>query len=115
METEQIAKFCHEVNKLWCDTHGDFTQEHWEHAEEWQRESAIKCVGAHQGYKAPTQRETHIIWMNEKKEAGWVYGTIKDTAAKTHPCLVPFDELPEYQQRKDALFGAVVKALSHGV
>jgi hypothetical protein len=46
--------------------------------------------------------------MNE----GWVYGETKDPVAKTHPCLVAYNDLPIEQQVKDHLFRAVVKALT---
>ena len=60
---------------------------------------------------APDSAE-HDAWMADKIADGWRYGEIKDAEAKTHPCLVPFDQLPREQQAKDALFRAVVKALS---
>ena len=28
----------------------------------------------------------------------------KDETRKTHPCLVPYEQLPEEQRRKDAIF-----------
>jgi hypothetical protein len=34
-----------------------------------------------------------------------------DATPPTHPCLVPYAQLPAEQQRKDALFQAVVAAL----
>jgi len=49
--------------------------------------------------------------MKEKVDTGWVYGKLKDGDKKTHPCIVPFDELPEYQKKKDMLFCAIVDAL----
>lgn len=49
--------------------------------------------------------------MKEKIGAGWGYGEVKDANAKTHPCIVPFDQLPEFQRKKDALFCAIVDAL----
>lgn len=30
---------------------------------------------------------------------------------KTHPCMVPFEELPEFQQKKDKLFMVIVDVL----
>ena len=42
---------------------------------------------------------------------GWVYGEHKDEQRKTHPCIVPYDELPAAQRAKDALFLANVRAL----
>lgn len=35
--------------------------------------------------------------MANKIADGWKYGEAKDPEAKTHPCLVPFDKLPEFQ------------------
>jgi len=51
-------------------------------------------------------------WLEDKKKDGWVYGEVKDAEAKTHPCIVPFEELPEFQKKKDALFCAIVDSLS---
>lgn len=53
--------------------------------------------------------------MAEKIKDGWVYGDVKDPELKTHPCLVPYNELPVEQKTKDTLFinivHAVVKAI----
>ena len=48
-----------------------------------------------------TPKENHNNWMRMKVQQGWVYGEIKDFEKKTHPDLVPFDELPTVEQRKD--------------
>jgi len=34
---------------------------------------------------------------------------VKDAKAKTHPCMVDYDQLPAEQRRKDELFGAAVR------
>ena len=49
-----------------------------------------------------TPRENHENWMRMKNIQGWVYGAINDFENKTHPDLVPFDQLPEIEKRKDA-------------
>jgi hypothetical protein len=41
-----------------------------------------------------------------------VYGEVKDAEKKTHPCIVPYKDLPPEQQAKDHLFKAVVSALA---
>lgn len=47
---------------------------------------------------------SHENWMKFKKDDGWTYGKYKDPKKKTHPLLVPYDELPFDQQVKDAIF-----------
>lgn len=49
--------------------------------------------------------------MASRIAEGWTYGPVKDFAAKTSPCLIPYADLPEAQRRKDALFQSVVRAV----
>ena len=112
MDIEKIARVCHEANRAWCVANGDGSQVAWDEAPQWQRESAIdgvKFVLAHPD--APDSAQ-HDAWMQFKLSQGWRYGEAKDEGAKTHPCLVPFEQLPAAQQAKDRLVQAVVKALS---
>lgn len=43
----------------------------------------------------------HDVWAVGRIAEGWTYGTIKDPTAKTTPCLVPYDELPESEKDFD--------------
>jgi hypothetical protein len=106
-----IAKVCHQANKAWCESDGDYSQKDWLEAEQWQIQSAVSgvkfCV---ENPDAPASA-MHDNWSKEKLADGWVYGKVKDAEKKTHPCLVPFEELPLFQQKKDKLFSAIVDAL----
>jgi hypothetical protein len=106
-----IAKACHEANKAYCESLGDNSQKHWDEAAEWQRESAVKGVLFRLNNPNAPASAQHDSWMQEKVDAGWVYGETKDAEAKTHPCIVPYDQLPEEQRKKDSLFQAIVDAL----
>jgi hypothetical protein len=53
----------------------------------------------------------HGQWMALKEIEGWTYGPIKDEQLKTHPCMVPYADLPEHQKVKDHLFSAIVDTL----
>ncbi len=106
-----IAKVCHQANKAWCEAVGDTSQKDWDEAEQWQRESAINGVRFKLEKPDAGHDAQHNSWMKEKVDAGWVYGKVKDAEKKTHPCIVPFEQLPEFQQKKDALFCAIVDAL----
>jgi len=106
-----IAKACHQANKIWCEANGDHSQADWDLAEQWQRESAINGVKFRIENPNAGNDAQHNNWMKEKIDNGWEWGEVKDTDAKTHPCIVTFDKLPEFQQKKDALFGSIVDAL----
>lgn len=111
MTIEQLAKIVHESNKTYCEVHGDMSQKPWEEAEEWQRESAINEVLAHFDHPDRPPSWSHEHWMQQKVDAGWVYGPVKDSEKKTHPDLVPYDQLSPVAQGKDYLFSAIVNGL----
>jgi len=106
-----LSKTCHQANKAWCEANGDDSQKDWEKAEQWQKESAMAGVRFRLANPDAKEDAQHNAWMKDKIKDGWVYGEKKDDKKKTHPCLVPFDELPIYQQKKDKLFCAIVDAL----
>lgn len=107
----KIAVMCHQANKAWCELNDDPTQKDWDEAEQWQRESAIKGVEFRLANPDAGKDAQHNAWMKDKIAEGWVYGEKKDATAKTHPCIVAFEKLPEFQQKKDVLFCAIVDAL----
>lgn len=110
MKLEDIAKVCYESNKAYCETLGDFSQMNWEQAQQWQKVSVINGVKNHLTENV-TPEQSHENWVKHKLEEGWIYGEERNAELKTHPCIIPFDELSVNQQRKDKLFSAVVNAL----
>jgi hypothetical protein len=109
-----IAQIAHEVNKAYCHAIGDHSQLSWDQAPDWQKESAIKGVNFYlenAGDPLFGPHRSHESWLKEKAETGWKYGPIKDPEAKTHPCFLPYGELPESQRVKDHLFIAVCRNL----
>lgn len=51
--------------------------------------------------------ELHEDWMLAYRRMGWIYGPVRDPVAKTHPDLVPFGDLEQREQDKDAVFVAL--------
>jgi RyR domain len=45
----------------------------------------------------------HVRWLEHKVKTGWRYGDQRDDAKKVHPCIRPWDELPEEERAKDRL------------
>lgn len=111
---EKVAKHCHEMNKMFCEATGDFSQPSWEDAPEWQKNSAINGVIFHMNNPNVTPEQSHENWMKEKVADGWVYGPVKDVEKKQHPCMMPYNELPPDQRFKDTLFKmSIVVALAN--
>ena len=44
---------------------------------------------------------THEVWAKKRMDEGWTYGPERNDESKTHPCLVPYDELPEEEKEYD--------------
>lgn len=105
-----LARICHEANKVWCELNGDMSQKPWCETSQEMKDSAISGVAFVRANPDAGDEAQHNSWMQERLAQGWVYGPEKDPEAKTHPCLVPFDELPHAQQFKDKLFRSIVLA-----
>ena len=43
----------------------------------------------------------HEVWAKARMDEGWTYGEKRDYIHKKHPCLVPYDELPEEEKEYD--------------
>lgn len=46
-------------------------------------------------------KNVHEIWAETRIAQGWTYGPERNDAEKKHPCLVPYDELPEEEKVYD--------------
>ncbi|MFP4390124.1 MAG: TRAFs-binding domain-containing protein, partial [Desulfococcaceae bacterium] len=43
----------------------------------------------------------HEVWADLRVRDGWTFGPKRDDEHKRHPCLVPFSQLPESEQKYD--------------
>lgn len=109
---DKIARVSYEANRAYCIGLGDYSFLPWEEAEEWQKETHRQGVIFNIENPLASPSAAHDSWLEEKVNTGWVYGQLKDAEAKTHPCMVPYEQLPEDQKRKDSLFVGIVKALA---
>lgn len=46
-------------------------------------------------------KNVHEVWADSRLAEGWCYGEERDDAKKTHPCLIPYEELPEEEKEYD--------------
>lgn len=108
-----IAKVCHDANRAYCATLGDYSQRLWEDCPQWQKDSAVAGVKLHAENEYSSAQDSHEAWYQHKLADGWIYGPMKNEEKKEHPCMVSFYELPPEQQAKDFLFHGIVHALVH--
>lgn len=46
-------------------------------------------------------KNVHEVWAKARMEEGWTYGEFRDDQLKEHPCLVPYEDLPEEEKAYD--------------
>ena len=46
-------------------------------------------------------KNVHEVWAETRIKQGWKYGSERNDELKTHPCLIPYEELPEDEKEYD--------------
>lgn len=46
-------------------------------------------------------KNVHEVWAKTRIEQGWTFGPQRDDANKKHPCLIPYEQLPEEEKVYD--------------
>jgi hypothetical protein len=106
---EAIAAACHQQNRIWCLAHHDESQSMWLDEPDWQRDSVI--AGVKGALAGNTPEQSHEGWLKLKREEGWSYGPEKNVEMKTHPCMLPYGDLPEEHKIKDTFFITTVQQI----
>ena len=108
---ERIAQVMHEAMRAWQKANGQAPAPPWSRAPKWMKESSTASVAWRIANPRASASAQHDQWLAQKKADGWKFGRVKDAKKKTHPMMVPYRDLPEFERRKDALVNAVVDAL----
>lgn len=48
-------------------------------------------------------KNTHENWAKQRISEGWIYGAQRDDVSKAHPCLIPYEDLPEQEKEYDRI------------
>lgn len=46
-------------------------------------------------------KNVHDVWAQSRMDQGWTYGPERNDQLKHHPCLVPYEELPDVEKDYD--------------
>lgn len=46
-------------------------------------------------------KNVHDVWAETRISQGWSYGKERNDEKKTHPCLIPYEELPDNEKEYD--------------
>lgn len=111
LEIDQIAAVVHEMNREYRAQIGEDPGPSWPDAPNETQVSICQGIEGIRDGRLRTPRGSHESWRERKHAGGWKYGKVKDPEKKEHPCMLPYDQLPEEQRMKDSLFLAVVSTL----
>ncbi len=107
--TERRAEFVYEaariqamvvdapvVPEMWGDRESDF------------RAQFLSVIERQCGLmRSSSPAELHGSWVQAYLKLGWVYGPERDVKKRTHPDLVPYDQLEWREKDKDEVFIAL--------
>ena len=48
-------------------------------------------------------KNVHEVWAENRIKQGWKYGEQRNDEQKTHPCLVPYENLPDEEKEYDRI------------
>ena len=48
-------------------------------------------------------KNVHENWAAQRMREGWIFGETRDDTQKTHPCLIPYEELPDTEKEYDRI------------
>lgn len=46
-------------------------------------------------------KNIHDVWARKRLDEGWLWGEERSDRNKTHPCLIPYERLPEHEKAYD--------------
>lgn len=109
MKIEHLARIIHETHRAYCYTLGDKTPLPWDSTPEDIQNTIRRMIAIVVEDPSMDAEKFHRSWMEDKLKAGWTHGFTRDAVRKTHPRLLPFDQLEESERKKDEAFVTLVR------
>lgn len=99
LDDEDLARICHEAHlALRIGLNASADDMHFDALPQWRKDMVTRQVRLFREGKGP--REVHQAWIETMTAQGWRYGTSRNLIQKTHPDMVPYDQLPVEEKAK---------------
>lgn len=67
------------------------------------RTAGIRLPAELEGLTELLAKNAHENWARQRIADGWTLGPKRDDKKKTHPCLIPYEELPDSERTYDRM------------
>jgi len=107
--TERQAEFVYEAARFAAiAAQAPIVPDAWKDREQEFRDQFVEVIHLQcSPQRSSSPEELHGSWVQAYRTMGWVYGEKYDRSKKVHPDLVPYDQLGQLEQDKDAVFVAL--------
>lgn len=107
--TERRAEFVYEGARIAAiAAKAPIIPEPWAEREQPFKDQFLEVIERQCGpYRLGSPKNLHDDWVKAYRDMGWRYGPVRDPVAKTHPDMVPYDQLGRLERDKDDVFVAL--------
>lgn len=104
-----LAEACHEAVKIVSEQILSEDKKEWKLISSEDKSRLINAIRRTIDEKITDPAVAHGNWIVDMEKDGWKQGEEFSNENKTHPCMVPYDQLPTGQQTKDYIYLSILK------
>jgi hypothetical protein len=111
LRPEQLARLCHEADRVLCGLQGDARVLPWDLLDENAQDELVASVREILEAPEVSDEARHLNWATRQRALGWAYGPVRSVVKKIDPGLLDYGALPFERRVRWSLFAAIVRAL----
>jgi hypothetical protein len=111
LRPEQLARLCHEADRVLCGLQGDARVLPWDLLDEGAQDELVASVREILETPEVSDEARYLRWASRQRAQGWVYGPVRSVPKKVDPGLLDYGALPSERRVRWSLFAAIVRSL----